>query len=36
MRLEKKKLRSLATLYRVDHGSQFQLRKFNPGDTAVK
>jgi PPK2 family polyphosphate:nucleotide phosphotransferase len=28
------KLRSLATLYRVDHGKQFQLRDFNPGDTA--
>jgi len=28
------KLRSLATLYRVDRGKHFQLRKFNPGDTA--
>ena len=34
MRQEKKKLRSLATLYRVDHGSQFRLRDFDPGDTA--
>ena len=28
------RLRSLATLYRVDHGKQFQLRNFDPGDTA--
>jgi PPK2 family polyphosphate:nucleotide phosphotransferase len=33
MKLEKK-LRSLATLYRVDRGKQFQLRNFDPGDTA--
>jgi PPK2 family polyphosphate:nucleotide phosphotransferase len=33
MQLEKK-LRSLATHYQVDHGKQFQLRDFNPGDTA--
>ena len=31
---QEKKLRSLATLYRVDHGKQFQLRDFDPGDTA--
>jgi PPK2 family polyphosphate:nucleotide phosphotransferase len=30
----KSKLRSLATLYRVDHGKQFELRKFDPADTA--
>jgi PPK2 family polyphosphate:nucleotide phosphotransferase len=33
MKLEKK-LRALATLYRVDHGKQFHLRNFDPGDTA--
>jgi len=33
MKLEKK-LRSLATRYRVDHGKRFQLRDFDPGDTA--
>jgi len=31
---QEKKLWSLATLYRVDHGKQFQLRNFDPGDTA--
>jgi len=29
-----KKLRSLATLYRIDHGESFHLRKCDPGDTA--
>jgi PPK2 family polyphosphate:nucleotide phosphotransferase len=33
MKLDKK-LRSLATLYRVDHGKQFDLRKFDPADMA--
>jgi PPK2 family polyphosphate:nucleotide phosphotransferase len=28
------KLKSLATLYRVDHGKQFKLKDFDPGDTA--
>jgi polyphosphate kinase 2 (PPK2 family) len=28
------RLRSLATLYRVDHDKQFHLRNFDPGDTA--
>jgi PPK2 family polyphosphate:nucleotide phosphotransferase len=31
---QEKKLRSLATLYRIDRDKQFQLRKFDPGDTA--
>jgi PPK2 family polyphosphate:nucleotide phosphotransferase len=31
---QEKKLRSLATRYRVDHGKQFQLRDFDPRDTA--
>jgi PPK2 family polyphosphate:nucleotide phosphotransferase len=31
---QKSKLRSLATLYRVDHGKRFRLRNFDPGDTA--
>ena len=30
----KNKLQSLATLYRVDDGKNFQLNKFDPGDTA--
>jgi PPK2 family polyphosphate:nucleotide phosphotransferase len=30
----KNKLRSLATLYRIDDGKDFDLRKFDPGDTA--
>jgi len=29
-----KKLRSLATLYRVDHGKGFHMRDFDPADTA--
>jgi PPK2 family polyphosphate:nucleotide phosphotransferase len=29
-----KKLRSLATLYRINHGKNFRLRDFDPGDTA--
>jgi PPK2 family polyphosphate:nucleotide phosphotransferase len=29
-----KKLRSLATRYRVDHGKKFRMRDFDPGDTA--
>ncbi len=33
MKLEKK-LRSLATLYRVDEGKKFRLKDFDPGDTA--
>jgi PPK2 family polyphosphate:nucleotide phosphotransferase len=33
MKLEKK-LRSLATLYRVDDGRKFRLHDFDPGDTA--
>jgi len=28
-----KKLRSLATLYRIDHGKKFRLKDFDPGDT---
>jgi PPK2 family polyphosphate:nucleotide phosphotransferase len=31
---QEKKLRSLATLYRVDHGKTFRLRDYDPGDTA--
>lgn len=31
---QEKKLHSLATLYRVDHGKKFQLKDFDPGDTA--
>lgn len=31
---QEKKLRSLATLYRVDHGKNFQLRDCDPDDTA--
>ena len=30
----KNKLRSLATLYRIEDGKNFDLRKFDPGDTA--
>ncbi len=30
---QEKKLRSLATLYRVDHGNKFRLQDFDPGDT---
>jgi PPK2 family polyphosphate:nucleotide phosphotransferase len=31
---QEKKLRSLATHYRIDHGKKFHLRDFDPGDTA--
>jgi PPK2 family polyphosphate:nucleotide phosphotransferase len=31
---QEKKLRSLATLYRIDDGKKFRLRDFDPGDTA--
>lgn len=31
---QEKKLRSLATLYRVDHGKKFRLQDCDPGDTA--
>lgn len=31
---QEKKLRSLAKLYRVDHGKKFRLRDYAPGDTA--
>jgi PPK2 family polyphosphate:nucleotide phosphotransferase len=31
---EEKKLRSLATKYRIDNGKKFALRDFDPGDTA--
>lgn len=31
---QEKKLRSLATLYRVDHGKKIHLRDFDPADTA--
>jgi PPK2 family polyphosphate:nucleotide phosphotransferase len=31
---QEKKLRSLATKYRIDHGKKFELRNFDPGDTA--
>jgi PPK2 family polyphosphate:nucleotide phosphotransferase len=31
---QEKKLRSLATLYRVDDGKKFRLRDYDPGDTA--
>ncbi len=30
---QEKKLRSLATLYRIDHGKKFRLQDFDPGDT---
>ena len=31
---QEKKLRSLATLYRIDHGKSFRLKDFDPSDTA--
>jgi PPK2 family polyphosphate:nucleotide phosphotransferase len=31
---QERKLRSLATLYRVDHGKKFSLRDYDPADTA--
>jgi PPK2 family polyphosphate:nucleotide phosphotransferase len=31
---KEKKLRSLATRYRIDHGKKFRMRDFDPGDTA--
>lgn len=31
---QEKKLRSLATLYRIDRGKKFRLQDFDPGDTA--
>jgi PPK2 family polyphosphate:nucleotide phosphotransferase len=31
---QEKKLHSLATMYRVDHGKKFALKDFDPGDTA--
>lgn len=31
---QEKKLRSLATLYRIDHGKKFRLHDFDPSDTA--
>jgi PPK2 family polyphosphate:nucleotide phosphotransferase len=31
---QEKKLRSLATRYRIDHGKKFRLRDIDPGDTA--
>jgi PPK2 family polyphosphate:nucleotide phosphotransferase len=31
---EEKRLRSLATLYRIDQGKKFHLKDFDPGDTA--
>ena len=30
---QEKKLRSLATRYRIDHGKNFRLKDFDPGDT---
>ena len=31
---QEKELRSLASLYRIEHGKKFRLRDFDPGDTA--
>ena len=31
---QEKKLRSLATRYRIDHGKKFRLGDVDPGDTA--